>query len=109
MDRAFSTAAVADLDAGTWSSREGAAHAIDGGPPGWSRWPTAPSVSTGVRRPDDDADLTFHLAAADAEAVARGEPAPLSAFQAGRLRIGGDLPRLAGRPPLFARFPRVEA
>ena len=55
--------------------------------------------------PDDDADLTFHWQHDAGEAVAQGEHGPLVAFQAGRLRIGGDLTRLTEVAGLFARFP----
>lgn len=55
--------------------------------------------------PDAAADLTFTWQRDDAEAVARGEVGPLVAFQAGRLRVGGDLTRLGEAAELVGRFP----
>lgn len=60
-----------------------------------------PAASTAV------ADVTFTWERQAAEAVARGQLAPLTAFQDGRLRIGGDLRRLPEVAELFARFPAV--
>ena len=42
----------------------------------------------------DDADVTFTLDRATAEAVHRGELSAQVAFMNGRLRVGGDLARL---------------
>lgn len=58
---------------------------------------------------NDDADVTFTWQADDAAAVAAGELGPLVPFQAGRLRVGGDLSRLSEAAELFARLPRVGA
>ena len=52
---------------------------------------------------------SLHLAADDVAAVATGTTAPLAVFQAGRLRVGGDLRRLTDATELFARFPGVPA
>jgi hypothetical protein len=97
-------AAVEELEAGDVAVR--VLHRIDGGP----AW-LVDAGPAGVRvRPaaaDGAADLTFTWQRADADAVATGELAPLAAFQAGRLRIGGDLRRLPEVASLFARFPAV--
>lgn len=81
-------------------------HRIDGGPT-WVLRVDERGVT--VDRADDStaADVTFTWQRADAEAVARGQASPLDAFQAGRLRVGGDLHRLAEVAGLFAAFPAV--
>jgi alkyl sulfatase BDS1-like metallo-beta-lactamase superfamily hydrolase len=55
-----------------------------------------------------DADVTFKWHRDDAEAVSSGRATALVAFQAGRLRVGGDLRRLREAAALFTRFPAVE-
>ena len=83
-------------------------HRIDGGP-AWVVDAGPDGVRVRRADPDHAADLTFTWERADADAVARGELAPLAAFQAGRLRIGGDLRRLSEVADLFARLPAMGA
>jgi hypothetical protein len=99
-------AAIADLDAG--EAEVTVLHRIVGGP----AWTVAASrgrvgVEPAGTGDNTAADLVFTWQRADAEAVARGDVSPLEAFQAGRLKIGGDLTRLTEVAALFARFPRV--
>ena len=82
-------------------------HRIDGGG-AWRITAADGRVRVAVAGPDDPADLTFTWDAADAAAVARGDHGPLVPFQAGRLRVGGDLTRLAEVAELFARFPALD-
>jgi hypothetical protein len=96
--------AVADLDPGDVAVV--VEHRIEAGP----AWVVDAGPGRVRVRPvgqDDAPDLTFTWRHDDADAVARGELAPLTAFQAGRLRIGGDLRRLPEVAALFARFPAV--
>jgi alkyl sulfatase BDS1-like metallo-beta-lactamase superfamily hydrolase len=58
---------------------------------------------------DEAADVTFTWQADDAAAVAAGTTTVLAVFGTGRLRVGGDLRRLAEATALFARFPGVAA
>jgi putative sterol carrier protein len=97
-------AAVCDLDPG--SLELSVLHTVDGGP-AWLITVADGTVGVDQADPDDDADLTFHWQHDDAVAVARGEHGPLVAFQAGRLKVGGDLTRLTEAAELFARFPPV--
>jgi hypothetical protein len=97
--------AVAAVDAGAVEVT--VLHRIDGGG-AWLITTTGGRVRVTVAGPDEPADLTFTWDADDAAAVARGDHGPLVPFQAGRLRVGGDLTRLAEVADLFARFPAVE-
>jgi alkyl sulfatase BDS1-like metallo-beta-lactamase superfamily hydrolase len=97
-------AALTGLDAG--DAEVAVLHRIDGGP-AWLVVAAGGTVSVQAAGPGEDADLTFTWQRADAGAVARGDISPLEPFQAGRLRIGGDLTRLAEVAGLFARFPAV--
>ena len=99
-------ACVADVDADEAAIT--VLHRIDGGP-AWLVVAGEGTVGVDAADGDDDADLVFTWQRADAEAVARGELGPLEPFQAGRLRIGGDLTRLTAVAELFARFPAVPA
>ena len=81
-------------------------HRIAGGA-AWRITVAGGRARAAVAEPDEAADLTFTWEAADAEAVARGDYGPLVPFQAGRLRVGGDLTRLSEVAALFARFPAV--
>lgn len=83
-------------------------HRIDGGP-AWRVTAAGGALRVERAEPTEDADLVFTWQPADARAVARGELAPLAPFQAGRLRVGGDLTRLTEVARLFARFPAVPA
>ena len=96
--------AVADVDAGAVELT--VLHRIVGGG-AWKITVAGGQVRVVVATHDDPADLTFTWDAADAAAVARGDHGPLVPFQAGRLRVGGDLTRLAEVAELFARFPAV--
>jgi hypothetical protein len=99
-------AAVAGLDAdGTDIT---VLHRIEGGP-AWLVVASGGAVGVDAADAGDDADLVFTWQRTDAEAVARGDVTPLEPFQAGRLRIGGDLTRLTEIAELFARFPPVPA
>lgn len=103
-------AAVADVDAG--DVRIAVRHQIIDGPSWVVR---AADGRVTVERDDADtdtgadadADVTFTWSADDAAAVARGDLPALAPFQAGRLRIGGDLHRLREASELFGRLPRV--
>jgi alkyl sulfatase BDS1-like metallo-beta-lactamase superfamily hydrolase len=97
-------AAVAGIDAG--DLRITVRHRIVDGP-AWVVRAADGGVSVGRGDDDGDADVTFTWSADDAEAVARGELGALVPFQAGRLRIGGDLDRLREAAALFERFPSV--
>ena len=100
--------AVGDVDPGAVPIT--VLHRIADGP-SWVLRADATGVS--VAAVDDgsppDADVTFTWQRADADAVARGEVSALVAFQAGRLRVGGDLTRLGAVTDLFSRFPAVRA
>lgn len=100
------TVAVAGLDAA--GAEVTVVHRIEGGP-AWRMTASAGAVRVERAEPTDDADLIFTWQPADARAVARGELTPLAPFQDGRLRVGGDLTRLAEAALLFARFPAVPA
>ena len=79
-------------------------HRIEGGP----SWVVAADGRRVTARPaadDEAADVTLTWQADDAAAVAAGEASALTVFQAGRLRIGGDLRRLNDAASLFGRFP----
>jgi hypothetical protein len=54
-------------------------------------------------------DISFTWQPADAADVLGGDAAVLSVFGTGRLRVGGDLRRLAEATALFARFPGLAA
>jgi hypothetical protein len=96
--------AVADIDVGDLDVT--VLHRIvDGG--AWRITTSGGRASVAIAAHDEPADLTFTWAADDAAAVARGEYGPLVPFQAGRLRVGGDLTRLSQVAALFARFPAV--
>jgi alkyl sulfatase BDS1-like metallo-beta-lactamase superfamily hydrolase len=100
-------AAVAGFDPG--DEHVAVLHRIEGGP-AWLVTVGGGSVAAvPVGDRTDDADITFTWQHADAEAVARGDASPLEPFQAGRLRIGGDLTRLTEVAGLFARLPSVPA
>jgi hypothetical protein len=96
--------AVADLD--PRGVAVSVAHRIEGGP-AWVVASGADGVRVRSAAPDEVTDVVFTWQPEDAEAVARGDMAPLAAFQAGRLRIGGDLRRLPEVADLFARLPAV--
>ena len=96
--------AVAGVDAGT--VEVDVLHRLAGGA-AWRISAAEGRVRVAAAAPDEPADITFTWEADDAEAVARGDYGPLVPFQAGRLRIGGDLTRLAEVAELFARFPPV--
>jgi hypothetical protein len=81
-------------------------HRLTGGA-AWRISAAGGRVRVTVAAPDEAADLTFTWEPDDAEAVARGDYGPLVPFQAGRLRVGGDLTRLAEVADLFARFPAI--
>jgi hypothetical protein len=102
-------AAVAGVDPGDLEVT--VVHRIAGGP-AWRVVVGGGSITVEAATVDGDArtaDLRFTWQRADAEAVARGELAPLEAFQAGRLTVGGDLTRLPEVASLFSRFPVVPA
>jgi hypothetical protein len=83
-------------------------HRIDGGP----SWVVAADGTSLTARPAGDldtGDVSFTWEADDAAAVAAGDAAVLSIFGTGRLRVGGDLRRLAEATALFARFPGTAA
>jgi alkyl sulfatase BDS1-like metallo-beta-lactamase superfamily hydrolase len=101
----FATA-VAGLDAG--DTRIAVLHRIVDGP-AWVVSVDEAGVAVARAEPDAPADVTFTWQRTDAEAVAAGEVSALVPFQAGRLRIGGDLTRLAEAADLFTRFPTVGA
>jgi hypothetical protein len=94
-------AAVADVDPG--DVRITVRHSIVDGP-SWVVRAADDGVSVGR---DGEADVTFTWLAADAAAVAQGAIGALVPFQAGRLRVGGDLNRLRAAADLFARLPRA--
>lgn len=96
-------AAVADVDPG--EVRIAVRHEIVDGP----AWVVRAGDGGVTITRDDEADVTFTWRRDDAEAVARGELAALVPFQAGRLRVGGDLRRLSEAADLFARLPGVPA
>lgn len=95
---------VADLDAG--GVRVAVLHRVEGGP-SWVVAAEGEHVTARAAAADEPADVTFTWQADDARAVAAGEASPLAVFQAGRVRIGGDLRRLPEATALFARFPGV--
>ena len=99
-------AAVAEVDGGDISIS--VRHRLSDGP-AWLVVIDEGRVSVRRAAGDEPADVTFLWQRADAEAVASGDISPLSAFQAGRLRVGGDLNRLAEAADLFARFPAVRS
>lgn len=83
-------------------------HRVEGGP----AWVVAADGRRVDARPaaeGDTAEVTFTWQRADAEAVAAGTSTVLAVFQAGRLRVGGDLQRLAQAAALFSRFPGIAA
>ena len=82
---------------------------IDG--PAWRVVAAAGRVTVEPAEPGDEAeaDVTFTWHRDDVTAVAASATTPLAVFQAGRLRVGGDLRRLTDATELFARFPGVPA
>lgn len=104
-------AALADADLDTGDVRIAVRHQIVDGP-SWVVQVDDDGVTVTRGKTDDDdvdaaADVTFTWQADDAAKVAEGEGSPLAPFQAGRLRVGGDLSRLADAAALFARLPKV--
>lgn len=97
-------AAVATVDPG--DAEVSVLHRIVDGP-SWLLRTGDGRVAVEAASPDADADITFTWQRDDAEAVARGELGPLVPFQAGRLRVGGDLTLLTEVAALFAQFPAV--
>ena len=85
-------AAVADLEAPAFDVT--VLHRIEGGP-AWLITVAEGTIGIDMADPGDDADLVFSWQRDDARAVAHGEIGPLVPFQAGRLKVGGDLSRLA--------------
>jgi alkyl sulfatase BDS1-like metallo-beta-lactamase superfamily hydrolase len=83
-------------------------HRIDGGP-GWVVVADGTAVDARPAADGEAGDVSFTWQRADAEAVAAGTTTVLAVFQAGRLRVGGDLRRLADATALFSRFPGVAA
>lgn len=79
---------------------------IDG--PAWMVTVSGGQVSVRSSPEAEPAHVTFTWEREDAEAVARGETGPLAVFQAGRLRVGGDLHRLVEVAEVFSRFPAVQ-
>lgn len=98
--------ATAEVDAG--DVVVSVLHRVDGGP-AWRIAAADGAVEVRAADADEPADLTFTWQADDAAAVAAGAASPLTAFQAGRLRVGGNLDRLGEVVGLFARFPGVPA
>jgi hypothetical protein len=103
-------AAVADLDPG--ATRITVLHRIVDGPAWLVRVGDGGIAVERVDAADtadtaDTADVSFTWQQADAEAVADGAMSALVPFQAGRLRVGGDLHRLSEAAALFARFPAI--
>lgn len=96
--------ALAPVDAGAVEVE--VLHRLAGGA-AWRISAAGGRVRVRAAAPDEPADLTFTWEDEDAEAVARGDYGPLVPFQAGRLRVGGDLTRLVEVAELFARFPAV--
>jgi hypothetical protein len=83
-------------------------HRIDGGP----AWVVVADGRTVTARPatdDDRGAVSFTWSADDAAAVAAGEATVLGVFGTGRLRVGGDLRRLADATALFAAAPGLVA
>lgn len=97
-------AAVATVDAG--DAEVSVLHRIVDGP-SWLLRADDGRVVVEPAPPDTDADITFTWQRDDAEAVARGEFGPLVPFQAGRLRVGGDMALLTDVASLFAQLPAV--
>lgn len=83
-------------------------HRIAGGP-AWLVVADGHAVEVRVATDDDEGDVTFTWQADDAAAVAAGTTTVLAVFGTGRLRVGGDLRRLADATALFARFPGLAA
>ena len=83
-------------------------HRIEGGP-GWLVIADGDRVTATPVTHGDAGDVSFTWQRGDAEAVAAGTTSALAVFQAGRLRVGGDLRRLTEATTLFARFPGVPA
>jgi alkyl sulfatase BDS1-like metallo-beta-lactamase superfamily hydrolase len=95
-------AAVRHIDAGPGEVR--VLHRVVDGP-AWLVATVDGHVCVERAEPDDGADVTFTWERDDAEAVARGHITALTPFQAGRLRVGGDLRRLVEVADRFARLP----
>jgi hypothetical protein len=83
-------------------------HRIDGGP-SWVLAADGGSITARPAAPDDTGDVSFTWLADDAAAVAAGTTTVLAVFGTGRLRVGGDLRRLAEATALFAAVPGVAA
>ena len=97
---------VAGLDAG--GSVLTVRHRIVGGP-AWLVVADGRTVEVRAAADDEGGDVTFTWQADDAAAVAAGTTSVLAVFGTGRLRVGGDLRRLADATALFAGFPGVAA
>jgi hypothetical protein len=83
-------------------------HRIEGGP-AWVVAADGRSVTARPAASDDTGDTTFTWQPEDAAAVSVGTTTVLAVFGTGRLRIGGDLRRLADATALFAAVPGLVA
>ena len=83
-------------------------HRIEGGA-GWVIAADGQTVDARPAAEGETGDVSFTWQGPDAEAVAAGTTTVLTVFQAGRLRVGGDLRRLAEATALFTRFPGIAA
>ena len=96
--------AALDADGTTIAVR----HRIEGGP-AWLVVADGRAVEVRAAGDEDEGDVTFTWQPDDAAAVAAGTTTVLAVFGTGRLRVGGDLRRLADATALFARFPGTAA
>ena len=83
-------------------------HRIEGGA-AWTIVADGTTVTSRAATPDETGDVSFTWQPDDAQAVASGATTVLTVFGTGRLRVGGDLRRLAEATALFARFPGTAA
>ena len=79
-------------------------HRVEGGP-SWVVAADGRRVTVRAAAAGETGDISFTWQPDDAAAVAAGRAAVLTIFGTGRLRVGGDLRRLAEATALFARFP----
>jgi hypothetical protein len=81
----------------------------------WREWAAGVPVRGGVGKPEELADLTLGLTAAEAQAFWRGEWSPSVAFMRGQLKTAGDNALLfallasVSRPKAAALLAEVEA
>lgn len=83
-------------------------HRVEGGS-GWVVAADGERIHVRPAAHGEAGDVTFTWQPDDAAEVAAGDSTVLGVFGTGRLRVGGDLRRLAEATALFARFPGTPA